>query len=94
MPDQVDHDAEVKEQAAIEAEVKAAKAGPSKPQQDAAKAEAKTVTVKLRSKDGDYPFTARVANSPDLVFKDANTTLEVAPEVAEQITYLPRVEVV
>lgn len=97
MPDQVDHDAEVKEQAAIEAEVKAAEAGPSKPQQDAVKAQAKAARAKVTLKHTggeDYPVTVEVVGAPDgLVFDQDGATVEVDPEVAEQVKYLPKVEV-
>lgn len=50
--------------------------------------------VKLRSKNVEqYPLTVSVVGSDDLVFESESTTVEVAPQVAEQIAYSPVVEV-
>lgn len=51
-------------------------------------------TVKLRSKNVDtYPLVVSVVGSDDIVFDSADTTKAVAPKVAEQVKYLPNVEV-
>lgn len=52
--------------------------------------------VKLRSKNvEEYPVSVSVVGAEEeLVFESESTTIEVAPEVAEQIAYSPVVEVV
>lgn len=89
MPEALDHDVEVATQLEIEAEVKA-----PKPQKDAAKAKRKT--VKLTHEGGkEYPVRVSVVGAPKgLVFKSQGDTVEVTPEVAEQVKYLPKVSVV
>lgn len=50
--------------------------------------------VKLRSKNVEqYPLTVSVVGSEDLVFENERATVEVSPQVAEQIEYSPVVEV-
>lgn len=55
--------------------------------------------VTLRTVPGtveQYPLTVGVVGAPDgeLVFEDEDATIDVSPQVAEQVTYLPNVEVI
>lgn len=42
----------------------------------------------------DYPLVVSVANAEDITFEDENASVDVPPEVAEQVAYLTNVEVV
>lgn len=94
-PTDAEHEAEAAKQAEIAAAVE-----PQAPVVDETSApEAPIVEepdpVKLRSKNVDeYPLSVSVVGVEDeLVFESASSTVEVSPEVAEQITYSPVVEV-
>ena len=51
--------------------------------------------VKLKPSDAveSYPLTVSAVGAEDIVFESASSTVSVAPEVAEQVKYLPTVEV-
>lgn len=61
----------------------------------AKEAEAPKVTLRsIPEAVDEYPLSVSVVGpEEELVFENADTTIEVAPQVAEQITYLPNVEV-
>lgn len=85
--DSVDHDAEAAQQAEIEAQIA--------PIVDSASAD-KTDTVSLKPTDvvESYPLSISAVGSDDIVFNSASDTVPVTPAVAEQVKYLPTVEVV
>jgi hypothetical protein len=87
-----EHEAEAAQQAEIAAAVEPVAPVADKPSPVAPEAD----KVKLRSKNVDvYPLSVSVVGVEDeLVFENESATVEVSPEVAEQVTYLPNVEVV
>lgn len=96
------HEAEVEQQTKIAEELDEtqqvpAAAVPTDPEAEEAPVTEEAPKVTLRTIEGtveDYPLTVSVVGTDDLVFEDESTTVEVDPEVAEQVTYLPNVEVV
>lgn len=90
-PTDAEHKAEVEKQEEIAAEVAAAEA------ESAPAPEVEEVPlVKLGSVNVDeYPLSvSAVGLDEELVFDNSSSTVEVTPEVAEQVTYLPTVEVI
>lgn len=84
-----EYDREKAEQAKIAADVT-----PAAPEPSAPKAEPAEPTVTLRPVNVDtYPLYVSVVGTDDLYFASADSTVEVSPAVAEQITYLRNVEV-
>lgn len=95
------HEAEVAQQSKIAEEVTEteqvpAAAVPDNPDADEQPVTQEVAKVTIRSVEAEvseYPLTLSVVGSKDIVFDSASTTVEVSPEVAEQITYLTNVEV-
>lgn len=89
MPEVLDHDAEVAQQADIAAQVEAAAVvAPAAPAVVVADVQLRSVNVET------YPLHVTVVGSEELTFVDASTVLTVPAAVAEQTKYLPNVEVV
>lgn len=89
------HDLEAARQAEIAAEVDAAETDEVvEPTPLETEADPEQPVVTLRSKNVEqYPVTVTIPNAPPLVFENEDSTVEVTPEVAEQIVYSPVVEV-
>lgn len=94
------HDAKVEEQAKIAADVDAPQETVVEPQSTITDASEDAVDprplVTIQPKEDvaiDYPLSVSVVGSDDLVFSGPSDTVEVSPQVAEQITYSPSVEV-
>lgn len=94
------HEAEVAKQAEIAAEVDAAAAASEKtveetPQEEVPAApEVQLVTIQPKADvEFEFPIAVSVVGSDDLIFTGPSDTVQVKPEVAEQITYSPAVEV-
>jgi hypothetical protein len=96
------HEAEVAQQTKIAEELQEtdqvpADAVPDNPEADAAPVTEEAPKVTLRSIPDaveEYPLSVSVVGvDEELVFDGADSTIEVSPQVAEQVTYLPNVEV-
>lgn len=92
------HADEVAKQAEIAAEVDAAAASETsivEPDPNPAPTpEEQLVTIRVKEDvEVDYPVAVSVVGSEDLVFTGPSDTTQVTPEVAEQVTYSPVVEV-
>lgn len=91
------HEAEVAQQAKIAAAVEPeAPAADPAPDEAPVAQEARKVTLRsVEANVDEYPLSVSVVGAEDeFVFDSASTTVEVSPEVAEQVTYLTNVEVV
>ena len=89
-----EHDAEVATQAEIAAAVEPDNAPAASETSDAPIADP-VAQVTIRSVNvEEYPLTVTVPNAEPLVFENERATVDVDPEVAEQIAYSPVVEVV
>lgn len=65
------------------------------PAEDIPVEEAPEVTIApAADADIDYPLVVSVANAGDILFEDENASVDVPPQVAEQVAYLTNVEVV
>jgi hypothetical protein len=85
-----EHDAEVAKQAEIEAAVEPEAPVPGSPSEVVEEQE----LITLRSVNvNEYPLTVSVVGSEPLEFASESATVQVTPEVAEQIAYSPVVEV-
>lgn len=87
------HEDEKAEQEAIAAQIQA-----STPQVEGTPtadqpAEPKITLRPVDVPDGGYPLGISVVGSDELVFADANATVEVSPYVAEQTAYIANVEI-
>lgn len=94
------HETEVAQQTESASEVETdavpAAAVPTDPDADEAPVTQEAPKVTLRSVEDavdEYPLTVSVVGSEDIIFDSASTTVEVSPEVAEQVTYMRNVEV-
>jgi hypothetical protein len=85
-----EHDAEVAKQAEIEAAVAPEAPVPVSPSEVVEEQE--LITLRSVSVD-EYPLTVTVVGSEPLEFANEGVTVEVPPEVAEQLAYSPVVEV-
>lgn len=85
----VDHDAEVAEQEKIAANLQ--ETAQETPNEAAVQQEQPVVTLRPVDVDS-YPLRV-VVTGAELTFESESDTVEVEPQVAEQVAYLPNVEV-
>lgn len=78
------------EPVAEEPQIAGTPAGDESPAEDSPVEETPEVTITpLADVEIEYPLVVSVANHEDIVFEDADASVDVPPEVAEQVRYLP-----